>query len=111
MLPVSGLLIGLLLRYTNIGVIESQTIDVIQKNTSVVREPPDYLRLEVSCEPLKIISEFYNYFCKYKCLQGQIWVYVWYELYLSSCHVVIFHQRMVVQWRAVQMKFLVILHI
>ncbi|KHN74687.1 Sodium/hydrogen exchanger 9 [Toxocara canis] len=42
-----GLLIGLLLRYTNIGVIESQTIDVIQKNNTPVREPPDYLRLEV----------------------------------------------------------------
>lgn len=44
---VLGLLIGLLLRYTNIGVIESQTIDVMQKNRSVVRDPPDYLRLEV----------------------------------------------------------------
>ncbi|VDM95640.1 unnamed protein product [Thelazia callipaeda] len=42
-----GLLIGLLLRYTNIGVIESQTIDVVQKNGTIVREPPDYLRLEV----------------------------------------------------------------
>uniref|UniRef100_A0A914RCB2 Cation/H+ exchanger domain-containing protein n=1 Tax=Parascaris equorum TaxID=6256 RepID=A0A914RCB2_PAREQ len=42
-----GLLIGLLLRYTNIGVIESQTIDVVQRNGTAVREPPDYLRLEV----------------------------------------------------------------
>ncbi|VDK74630.1 unnamed protein product, partial [Anisakis simplex] len=42
-----GLLIGLLLKYTSIGVIESQTIDVVQKNQTPVKEPPDYLRLEV----------------------------------------------------------------
>uniref|UniRef100_A0A915PHN7 Cation/H+ exchanger domain-containing protein n=1 Tax=Setaria digitata TaxID=48799 RepID=A0A915PHN7_9BILA len=54
-----GLLIGLLLRYTNIGVIESQTIDVMQKNASVVREPPDYLRLEV--EPIKAQKVQFHY--------------------------------------------------
>ncbi|VDO34836.1 unnamed protein product [Onchocerca flexuosa] len=55
----SGLLIGVLLRYTNIGVIESQTIDVMQKNRSVVRDPPDYLRLEV--EPVKAQKVQFHY--------------------------------------------------
>uniref|UniRef100_A0A1I8F033 Na_H_Exchanger domain-containing protein n=1 Tax=Wuchereria bancrofti TaxID=6293 RepID=A0A1I8F033_WUCBA len=54
-----GLLIGLLLRYTNIGVIESQTIDVMQKNGSVVHDPPDYLRLEV--EPAKTQKVQFHY--------------------------------------------------
>ncbi|KAL3990053.1 sodium/hydrogen exchanger 3 [Acanthocheilonema viteae] len=54
-----GLLIGLLLRYTNIGVIESQTIDVMQKNRSVVHDPPDYLRLEV--EPAKTQKVQFHY--------------------------------------------------
>uniref|UniRef100_A0A0R3RRQ4 Sodium/hydrogen exchanger n=1 Tax=Elaeophora elaphi TaxID=1147741 RepID=A0A0R3RRQ4_9BILA len=54
-----GLLIGLLLRYTNIGVIESQTIDVMQKNRSVVHDPPDYLRLEV--EPAKAQKVQFHY--------------------------------------------------
>ncbi|VDK78936.1 unnamed protein product [Litomosoides sigmodontis] len=54
-----GLLIGLLLRYTNIGVIESQTVDVMQKNRSVVRDPPDYLRLEV--EPTKTQKVQFHY--------------------------------------------------
>uniref|UniRef100_F1KZZ2 Sodium/hydrogen exchanger 6 n=1 Tax=Ascaris suum TaxID=6253 RepID=F1KZZ2_ASCSU len=54
-----GLLIGLLLRYTNIGVIESQTIDVVQKNRTAVREPPDYLRLEV--EPLNVAKVQFHY--------------------------------------------------
>uniref|UniRef100_A0A915AKI2 Sodium/hydrogen exchanger n=1 Tax=Parascaris univalens TaxID=6257 RepID=A0A915AKI2_PARUN len=54
-----GLLIGLLLRYTNIGVIESQTIDVVQRNGTAVREPPDYLRLEV--EPLNVAKVQFHY--------------------------------------------------
>ncbi|MCP9265195.1 Sodium/hydrogen exchanger [Dirofilaria immitis] len=54
-----GLLIGILLRYTNISVIESQTIDVMQKNRSVVRDPPDYLRLEV--EPVKTQNVQFHY--------------------------------------------------
>ncbi|MFH4982435.1 hypothetical protein AB6A40_009144 [Gnathostoma spinigerum] len=43
-----GLLIGFVFRYTSIGVIQSQTIDVVPKNGVPVSEPPDYLRLEVS---------------------------------------------------------------
>uniref|UniRef100_A0A8R1XS13 Sodium/hydrogen exchanger n=1 Tax=Onchocerca volvulus TaxID=6282 RepID=A0A8R1XS13_ONCVO len=54
-----GLLIGVLLRYTNVGVIESQTIDVMQKNRSVMRDPPDYLRLEV--EPVKAQKVQFHY--------------------------------------------------
>ncbi|EFO27480.2 sodium/hydrogen exchanger 3 [Loa loa] len=55
-----GLLIGILLRYTNIGVIESQTIDVMQKNRSAVRDPPDYLRLEVESAKTQKVQFHYE---------------------------------------------------
>uniref|UniRef100_A0A1I7W8I1 Bromo domain-containing protein n=1 Tax=Heterorhabditis bacteriophora TaxID=37862 RepID=A0A1I7W8I1_HETBA len=41
------LLIGFVIRYFNIGLLESQTLDVVTKNQTSVSEPPDYLRLEV----------------------------------------------------------------
>ncbi|KAK0390485.1 hypothetical protein QR680_019372 [Steinernema hermaphroditum] len=45
---IYGIFIGILIRYFNLGIYESQTLDVIPKNVSKIFEPPDYLRLSVA---------------------------------------------------------------
>ncbi|WKY15105.1 hypothetical protein Q1695_000539 [Nippostrongylus brasiliensis] len=45
-----GLLIGFVIRYFDIGLLESQTFDVDLKDKTIVEEPPDYLRLEVKSD-------------------------------------------------------------
>uniref|UniRef100_A0A0N5AM00 Sodium/hydrogen exchanger n=1 Tax=Syphacia muris TaxID=451379 RepID=A0A0N5AM00_9BILA len=55
-----GLLIGVLLRYTNIGVIESETVEVVPKGGTFVKEPPDYLRLEVIPDSLQKVQFHYE---------------------------------------------------
>ncbi|CAD5233422.1 unnamed protein product [Bursaphelenchus xylophilus] len=45
---IYGLILGLILRYTEFGTIESQTLEVRPQNGSNIYVPPDYLRLQVS---------------------------------------------------------------
>ncbi|KHJ99892.1 hypothetical protein OESDEN_00077 [Oesophagostomum dentatum] len=49
-----GLLIGFVIRYFDIGLLQSQTLDVVLKEPRVVEEPPDYLRLEVKTEEVPV---------------------------------------------------------
>ncbi|KAK6060624.1 sodium/hydrogen exchanger 7 domain protein [Cooperia oncophora] len=55
-----GLLIGFVIRYFDIGLLESQTYDVILKDHKVIDEPPDYLRLEVKPEDAPHVSFHYE---------------------------------------------------
>lgn len=43
-----GLLLGVILRYTDFGNVEKQSLEVHARNGSVIFVPPDYLRLAVS---------------------------------------------------------------
>lgn len=43
-----GLFLGLILRYTDFGNVEEQSLEVRARNGSVIFVPPDYLRLSVS---------------------------------------------------------------
>ncbi|PIO76441.1 hypothetical protein TELCIR_01480 [Teladorsagia circumcincta] len=54
------LLIGFVIRYFDIGLLESQTYDVILKDHTVIEEPPDYLRLEVKPEGAPHVSFHYE---------------------------------------------------
>ncbi|XGW32711.1 hypothetical protein V3C99_017331, partial [Haemonchus contortus] len=56
-----GLLIGFVIRYFDIGLLESQTYDVVLKDRTVIlEEPPDYLRLEVKPEGTPRVSFHYE---------------------------------------------------
>ncbi|ETN69069.1 sodium/hydrogen exchanger 3 [Necator americanus] len=55
-----GLLIGFVIRYFDIGLLQSQTLDVILKDRRMVDEPPDYLRLEVKPEGAPRVSFHYE---------------------------------------------------
>ncbi|KJH40756.1 sodium/hydrogen exchanger 7 domain protein [Dictyocaulus viviparus] len=55
-----GLLIGIVIRYFDIGLLQSQTFDVILKGRKLVKEPPDYLRLEVEPESGPHVSFHYE---------------------------------------------------
>ncbi|EPB76749.1 sodium/hydrogen exchanger 3 [Ancylostoma ceylanicum] len=55
-----GLLIGFVIRYFDIGLLQSQTLDVVLKDHRVVEEPPDYLRLEVKPEGAPRVSFHYE---------------------------------------------------
>lgn len=55
-----GLLIGFVIRYFDIGLLESQTYDVVLKDKMIVEEPPDYLRLEVEPEGAPRVSFHYE---------------------------------------------------
>ncbi|CAI5456334.1 unnamed protein product [Caenorhabditis angaria] len=55
-----GLLIGFVIRYFGLGLLESQTFDVITKNRTIVKEPPDYLMLEVKPEGGSRVSFHYE---------------------------------------------------
>ncbi|CAI4221598.1 unnamed protein product [Auanema sp. JU1783] len=57
---IYGLLIGMVIKYFNIGLLESQTFDVILKNSTIVSEPPDYLRLEVKPDGGQKVSFHYE---------------------------------------------------
>lgn len=45
---IYGLFLGLILRYTDFGNVEEQSLEVKARNGSVIYIPPDYLRLSVS---------------------------------------------------------------
>ncbi|UMM40517.1 hypothetical protein L5515_017117 [Caenorhabditis briggsae] len=55
-----GLLIGFVIRYFGLGLLQSQTFDVETKNKTVVKEPPDYLMLEVKPEGGSSVSFHYE---------------------------------------------------
>ncbi|RCN46759.1 sodium/hydrogen exchanger 3 [Ancylostoma caninum] len=55
-----GLLIGFVIRYFDIGLLQSQTLDVVLKDHRVVEEPPDYLRFEVKPEGAPRVSFHYE---------------------------------------------------
>ncbi|KAF1747148.1 hypothetical protein GCK72_023608 [Caenorhabditis remanei] len=55
-----GLLIGFVIRYFGLGLMQSQTFDVETKNKSMVNEPPDYLMLEVKPEGGSRVSFHYE---------------------------------------------------
>ncbi|KAJ1348480.1 hypothetical protein KIN20_003785 [Parelaphostrongylus tenuis] len=55
-----GLLIGFVIRYFDIGLLQSQTFDVVLKGERVVEEPPDYLRLEVGRVSGPRVSFYYE---------------------------------------------------
>ncbi|GMT04316.1 hypothetical protein PENTCL1PPCAC_26490 [Pristionchus entomophagus] len=57
---IYGLFIGIVLRYFNIGLLESQTFDVVTKNDTTVNEPPDYLRLGVNGDTGKTVTFTYE---------------------------------------------------
>jgi sodium/hydrogen exchanger-like protein 6/7 len=55
-----GLGLGLLLRYTDFGNIEEQTLEVNARNGSAIYVPPNYLRLTVS-KPLSNVTIHFHY--------------------------------------------------
>ncbi|KAI6204584.1 Sodium/hydrogen exchanger [Aphelenchoides besseyi] len=54
-----GLLLGLVLRYTNFGTIESKVFEVNAQNGSTIFVPPDYLRLNVSKPNTNVTIHFH----------------------------------------------------
>uniref|UniRef100_A0A1I7YMA2 Sodium/hydrogen exchanger n=1 Tax=Steinernema glaseri TaxID=37863 RepID=A0A1I7YMA2_9BILA len=58
---IYGIFIGILLRYFNLGIYESQSLDVVPKNGSSLFEPPDYLRLSVSRQSKKDDNVQFHY--------------------------------------------------
>ncbi|KIH55336.1 sodium/hydrogen exchanger 7 domain protein [Ancylostoma duodenale] len=61
-LQVTGLLIGFVIRYFDIGLLQSQTLDVVLKDHRVVEEPPDYLRFVHSTESFCSVYFISGYF-------------------------------------------------
>lgn len=55
-----GLLMGCLIKYFGLGQLSSATFDVVTKNRTVFKEPPDYLRLEVKPEGGSRVSFHYE---------------------------------------------------
>ncbi|CAB3411593.1 unnamed protein product [Caenorhabditis bovis] len=55
-----GLLVGFVIRYFGLGLLQSQTFDVVTKNRTIVKEPPDYLMLEVKPEGGSKVSFHYE---------------------------------------------------
>ncbi|PAV58747.1 hypothetical protein WR25_10822 isoform F [Diploscapter pachys] len=47
---IFGLIIGFVISYFKLGLLQSQTYDVTMKNLTIISEPPDYVRLEVKPE-------------------------------------------------------------